>query len=110
MSSPKLFFKWLKNETLSLPRKQVDQKILEYAHGRVAKEKTFTFNKLLIIPSAIALGLVFFLTTTQLNKINQHPISESPELIAYYDQIELMNQASSLSDEEWDLIIKEKQR
>ncbi len=107
MSSPKNFFHWLKKQTLSSPPKTIDQSILEFAKTNNVANKPFYFSKYLILSSALAASIVLLFTTSNLNKINQPPLSESPELLAYYDQIELMNQASQLTDNEWDMIIKE---
>jgi protein-tyrosine-phosphatase len=107
MSSPKSFFHWLKKETLASPSNKIDQNILELARAQNATNNPFHFSKYLLATSAIAASLIVLFTSSHLNKINQHPLSESPELLQYYDQVELMNQASELSDQEWDKIIQE---
>jgi hypothetical protein len=107
LSTPKNFFHWLKNETITSPARKVDQSIVDLANNSIVDKKPVYFSKYLIVSSALVASLILLFNTTNLNKINQHPFSESPELLAYYDQIELMSQASGLSDNEWESILKE---
>lgn len=102
MNKSQNFFHWLKKETLRSPSKSVDLKILN-----LAKEKESSPFQWKILTASMAACLILILTL----KTNQGPsvmsFNESPEMLKYYDQIELMSETSSISDEDWNKIMSE---
>ena len=110
MSSSRNFFNWLKSSTLVNPSRRVDQKIYQLVSTESTNISLFSYSRYFIISTALAAGLILVFTSSHLSNIQGHPISESPELLAYYDQVELMSQAAQLSEKEWEMIIKEEQR
>jgi hypothetical protein len=107
MTSPQDFYQWLKKSTIESPPQAVDQKIYQLTSKSAARPSIFSFSKYIILSTATVAAVILIFTTTQLKNIPNHPISESPELLAYYDQLELMNQTAQLSDREWDMVMQE---
>lgn len=98
------FYQWLSSRTRQEPTSNVDQKILAYSaeYFRPVEKNVFFSWK---FSGAVALATVALLVVLVNKSPLQGPgnalISESPEMILNYNDIELMADASTLSDEDW---------
>lgn len=97
------FYGWMKKSTtLSVPS-TLDDKILSLAQAEFRPHKK-SLNWALPL-SAVAASFIIFLAGSiylkQQSSINELAFNESPEMILNYDNIELMADASLLSDEDW---------
>jgi hypothetical protein len=102
MNSDNSFYSWLSLKTRKGPPSSVDIKILSYsAQYFKSKEKTVFFNwKISVAAAFFSVALVILL-------INRTPgtrpdlMTESPEMVLHYRDMELMADASNLTDEDW---------
>lgn len=114
MSNKYTFYGWMKNQGSIEPSAKVDKKILAYSAHYFAQnknsslEKNFFFNwKLSGFMTLATLAVVIVLMNRQpsLQKNQMTMIdNESPEMILNYKDIELMADASDLSEAEWAVI------
>lgn len=100
------FFKWLKQNTTAQPHTDIDQSILLMAErklNQIAGHKRQNFFHFLGFSSSLLLLVVSInvLTNTKSNTLS---LIEPPEMIMNYNFIELMAEASVLSDEDWNAI------
>jgi hypothetical protein len=93
----------MKNQISFAPPIDLDQKILLIAKKKMAKDKVA--KPWIVLTSAIAACLIIFLTSNtyinQQKKMSSIVMTEAPEMILNFDQIELMADSSGLSESEW---------
>ncbi len=100
------FEKWMKHRLETTPSKEIDEKVLSMARTRLKKSR----KNFWAIPagSLVAAGLVGFLL------ISRSPNPLVPELLLpadllyYQEDLELMVETASLSDDDWESILGEK--
>ncbi len=102
------FFEWIKKETSLTPSSQLDQKILKKVHALFPSEQKFYNLKKWLNPGvafALSLTFIFILNNKfhyQLLRNDQLlSLSESPEMILNYKDIELMAAVGNLSEQDW---------
>ena len=97
------FYRWFKNITEQSPPKLLDQKILIFSKEELNHSKKSIHW---IMPtSAISFCLILFVVGNTYflhqKNLNMLFLSEAPEMILNYDNIELMADASELNADDW---------
>lgn len=93
------FYHWIKKQTTQVPPKYLDEKISSMAREKLIPLKKDSKIIRWQLSGAFATVAILFFTimASQKNEMN----NESAEMIMNYNTIELMSEASSLSEEEW---------
>ncbi|MDD4975242.1 MAG: hypothetical protein PHY93_12865 [Bacteriovorax sp.] len=97
------FYSWMKSKIAHTPPARLDQKILMMANNKLNhRKKSFRW----MLPSgAFTASLVALISVSiyfnHHKNLNSLVLNEAPEMIFNYDKIELMADASSLSDDDW---------
>jgi hypothetical protein len=100
------FKNWLKNNLTVVPKKELSEKIMNLAEKNLSKEAITNENKgdyfWKLSMSMAMIAIVFSMTfNKKINHENTSFIAESQELILNYQDMELMADASTLSDDDW---------
>lgn len=101
------FYSWLKSQTDKIPPSELDKNILFYSSQffaeKAAKEKTsFIHWKISGIAALASIALVLILINREgTPQPASTMITESPEMILNYNEIELMADAGALSEADW---------
>ncbi len=104
MKTKNSFYSWLALKTQTEPSSSVDKKILAYSSQYMKNE-----DKSIIAVWKLSGALALTVAVVMVVMINKNPpsqpgsaiISEAPEMILNYNEIELMADASQLSDADW---------
>lgn len=100
------FYRKMKEKLSVEPSIEVDQKILEMASRKLgANEKTFSWS-VFLKPSLVLAGSALLITVINIkshkhNDLEKLVINEPAEMVLNYNNIELMADAGSLSEEDW---------
>ncbi|MDO9181897.1 MAG: hypothetical protein Q7U04_05795 [Bacteriovorax sp.] len=97
------FYQWAKTKTSFPPTKVIDYKISLMAREHLASPKSNIFSRWLPITLSLAATALVILTFNIYNskKIDSQAFTESPEMLLNFKRIELMADASELSEVEW---------
>ncbi|MGZ3856285.1 MAG: hypothetical protein ACXVKO_08520 [Bacteriovorax sp.] len=100
------FFQWMKKNTTKSPPRELDERILTLAHEKLGTSKSSSSKTKLILSGITVMAsfaLLLMLTSKNIKQkeISVYALSESPEMILNYSSIELMAEASALTDEDW---------
>jgi len=100
-----LFYRWMKQNLSTPPSQAVDQNILNMASKKLGSAKQSSILSRWLKPSlTLAFGVALVLvvnSTRQRNELGKLIITESPEMVLHYKDIELMSEAGALSEEDW---------
>lgn len=108
------FYLWIKNKTLISPSDELDAKILGIAKEKLSPSKKSAFFFGWQMKGILATFILLFMSYQINHQMNferdsgKLVINESPEMIMNYSSIELMAEASSLSEEDWAKIERSK--
>ncbi len=98
-----IFYKSLREKLIQGPPKSLDQKILLLASEKLQSHKNHA--EWLYLASGFTTCLIVFLTISgyfnHQQNFNKQVINESPEMILNFNSIEMMADASVLSENEW---------
>ena len=97
------FYNWLKkNVNSTSPSPVLDKKILEIANAKLEqKSHELWFYSLGSFASVVAIFLVGNLYLNQNSNVHNFAFREAPEMISIYDNVELMADATKLSEQDW---------
>lgn len=98
------FKSWLKNELINNPPKSLDSKVLLKSRELLVEEKNYFTLSLSVLTMAMFAVLIFQTRQFSISPAQDPMISKSKEMILNYKEIELMADAGSLSDSDWEQI------
>lgn len=101
-----LFYRWMKNNLSEKPSSQLDKNILamaekELGSGAQSSSSTQWLKPGLTLAFGITLVIVVNIYTNRRYESGKTIITESPEMVLHYKEIELMADAGALSEEDW---------
>lgn len=100
-----LFYQWMKQNLSTSPSQTIDENILNMASKKLASAEQSSAPSRWLKPGltlAFGVALVVVVNTArQRNKLEKLIITESPEMMLHYENIELMADAGALSEEDW---------
>ena len=97
------FYQWLKaNTNKSSPSSLLDEKILKLAEFKFEKKFNnfwvFSFGSWTSVIAIFFIGNLYLNTNKSLRSLT---LTDSPEMISIYDNVELMTEATRLSEQDW---------
>lgn len=104
MKQQKTFYSWLSLATRKQPSQKTDDKILSYARETLkSEEKASLFNWKISGVAAFAsiVLIITLMNRTPVKQTGDMMMAESPEMLLNYKEIELMADASQLSETDW---------
>lgn len=107
MKNNRTFYSWLSKATSRQPSSATDDKILAYAREAFKpEEKTMLLSwKISGIAAFASIALVITLMYRMpVVQTGDQMMAESPEMLLNYNEIELMADASQLSESDWEKI------
>jgi hypothetical protein len=101
-----LFYRWMKNNLSEQPSSTLDENILAMASKKLGSAQQSSSLAQWLKPSltlafGIALVIVINIYSNRQNEMAKAIITESPEMVLHYKDIELMADAGALSEEDW---------
>lgn len=111
MKTKNSFYSWLALKTQTVPSAHVDSKILAYSSQYFQKEEKSFFNNWKLsgaLSLTAAVVVVVMINKNQPAGSGPVIITEAPEMILHYNDMELMADASQLSDADWARIATQK--
>lgn len=104
--SNNLFYRWMKKNLSVSTSLSLDEKIMSMASKKLNSSiKLNALNQWWKPGLALALGISLVIVVNIKNKrhseIENYTISESPEMLMHYKDIELMSNVGEFSEEDW---------
>lgn len=102
MNSKNSFYSWLSLKTRKEPPLSVDKKILSYSSQYFkSEEKTAFLSWKISFATALASIALIIILMNRTPGTGPALLTESPEMVLHYKDMELMADASNLTDEDW---------